>query len=82
MAQTKAQKKRAIEGHKKALTNAIKKKGYDMNRISVSVVDPSMYLNTKKPCEWCNGEGQFFRNRSEMESGEGVICKKCRGYGY
>ncbi len=28
------------------------------------------------------GSGQIFRNRSEMESGEGVKCKKCRGYGY
>ena len=37
---------------------------------------------SKKPCEWCNGSGQIFRNRSEMESGEGVKCKKCRGNGY
>ena len=65
MAQTKAQRKRAIEAKKR---NTVKS-GWS-NR----------FVN--KPCEWCNGEGQFFRNRSEMESGEGVICKKCRGYGY
>ena len=74
MAQTKAQKKRAIEAKKRNTVKSGKYKGWHVEITKTS--------NGKKPCEWCNGEGQIFRNRSEMESGEGMKCKKCRGNGY
>ena len=82
MAQTKAQKKRAIEGKKKGSA-----KGYWVSQDvkdnvwgSDKIVEDFMKEN--KTCQLCGGAGQTFRNRSEMESGEGVICKKCRGNGY
>ncbi len=80
MAQTKAQKKRAIEGKKGHWVNS---NPFDLRSDMVFVEDKDYKITPPpKTCQSCGGSGQIFRNRSEMESGEGVKCKKCRGYGY
>ena len=81
MAQTKAQKKRAIEGKKYDGLSKSEFTSFKKWCINFDLLSKFMKTGDKK-CQSCGGAGQTFRNRSEMESGEGVKCKKCRGNGY